>query len=113
MATHRDYLRLEAVRGNKPGEMVNEVQTDRLDAARGAGDHLFGGEALLDGRPVVVGAVGEDAVEHLIDGLPDDLQLGEPALGVFSRGARIAEMAIPRPRNAIHQYSLHQRRRKS
>ena len=31
-------------------------------------------------RAFVLGAVGEDAVENLVDGLPDDLKLREPAL---------------------------------
>ena len=34
---------------------------------RGApGNRLFGGEALLDGGPLVIGSVGEDVVEDLV-----------------------------------------------
>ena len=80
VAARGDHLGLEAVGGDEPGEVVDEVQADRLDAARGAGDCLLGGVALPDCGPFLVGAVGEDAVEHLIDGLPDDPQLREPAL---------------------------------
>ena len=76
----RDHLGLEPVRRNEPREVVDEVEADRLDAARGAGDGLLGREPLLDGGAFVLGAVGEDAVEDLVEGLPDDLQLGEPAL---------------------------------
>ena len=61
-------------------EVLDQVQTDRLDAARRAGDRLLGGEALLDGGPLVLGAVREDVLEHLVEGLPDDLQVGKPAL---------------------------------
>ena len=80
VAARGDHLGLEAVRRDEAGEVIDEVQADRLDAARRAGDRLLGGEAPLDGGPLVVGAAGEDAVEDLIDGLPDDLQLREPAL---------------------------------
>ena len=42
---------------------------------RRGGNHLFGGETLPDGSPFVLAAIGEDAVEDLIDGLSDDLKL--------------------------------------
>ena len=74
------HLGLEAVRGDELVEVLEEIQADRLDAARGVGDLLLGGEASLDDGPLLFAAVGEDAVEDLVDGLPDDLQLREPAL---------------------------------
>ena len=80
VAARCDHLGLESVGGDESREVVDKVQADRLDAARSAGDGLLGGEALLDDGAFVLGAVGEDAVEDLIDGLPDDLQLREPAL---------------------------------
>ena len=80
VAARRDHLGLESVGGDELREVVDEVQADRLDAARGAGDRLLGGEALLDDGAFALGAFGEDAVEDLVDGLPDDLQLREPAL---------------------------------
>ena len=80
MAARRDDLGLEPVRGDEPREVIDEVEADRLDAARRAGHGLLGGEPLPDGGALVLAAVGEDAVEDLVEGLPDDLQLGQPAL---------------------------------
>ena len=45
---------------------------------RRAGNRLPGGEPLLDRVPFVLRAVREDVIEHLVDGLPDDLQLRQP-----------------------------------
>ena len=80
VAARRDHLRLEAARVDELRVVVDEVQADRLDAARRAGNRLLGGEALLDGGPLVFGAVGKDVVEDLVNRLPDDLQLRQPAL---------------------------------
>ena len=80
VAAGRHHLGLEAVRGDKLVEVFDEIQADRLDAAGSAGDFLLGGEPSLDDRPLVFAAVGEDAVEDLVDGLPDDLQIRQPAL---------------------------------
>ena len=80
VAARRDHLGLESVGGDEPREVVDEVQADRLDASRGAGDGLLGGETLLDDCAFVLGAVGEDAVEDLVDGLSDDVEFREPAL---------------------------------
>ena len=52
------------------------VQAKRRRA--GAGNRLPGGEPLLDRVPFVLRAVREDVIEHLVDGLPDDLQLRQP-----------------------------------
>ena len=68
------HLGLEAVRGDELREVLDEVQADRFDAARRAGDRRLGGEPLFDRCPFVVGPVGEHVVEHLVDGLPDDLE---------------------------------------
>ena len=80
MAARRHHLGLEPVRGDELREVLDEVEADRLDAARGAGNRLLGRESLPDGGTLVRGAVGEDVVEDLVDGPPDDLKLGEPAL---------------------------------
>ena len=80
MPARCDDLGLESVGGDEAREVVDEVQADRLDAARGGGDRLFGGETLPDGGPLILAAIGEDAVEDLIEGLPDDLKLRQPAL---------------------------------
>ena len=48
---------------------LRELETARLP----------GGEPLLDRVPFVLRAVREDVIEHLVDGLPDDLQLRKPA----------------------------------
>ena len=79
VAARRDHLGLEAVRGDELREVVDQIQTNRLDAAWRASDGLLGGEALLDCRPLVLGAVREDVLEHMVEGLPDDLQVGKPA----------------------------------
>ena len=80
VAARRHHLGLEPVRGDELREVLDEVEADHLDAARGASNRLLGREPLPDGGALVRGAIGEDVVEDLVDGLPDDLQLGEPAL---------------------------------
>ena len=53
--------------------MINQVQANRLDAARRTGNRLLGGKPLFDSGPFVLGVVGKYTIEHLIDGLSDDL----------------------------------------
>ena len=43
VTARRDDLGLEAVRGDELREVVDEVEADRLDAARRGGDRLLGG----------------------------------------------------------------------
>ena len=73
VTARRHHLGLEAVGGDELREVLDEVQADRLDATRRAGDRRLGGEPLFDRCPFVVGPVGEHVVEHLVDGLSDDL----------------------------------------
>ena len=80
MAARRHDLRLEPVGLDEVLEVVDQVEADRLDAAGSSRDRPLGRVALLDRGPFVVGPVGEDAVEHLVEGLADDVQLGQPAL---------------------------------
>jgi hypothetical protein len=61
-------------------EVLEEVETDGLDARGRLRDGALGRVLLLDGRALLVGAVGEDAVEELVERVAEHAQLGQPAL---------------------------------
>ena len=76
----RDHLRLEPVRRDVLGVVVDEIEADGLDASRRLGDGLLGGVLLLDRAPLLVAPVGEHAIEDLVERLADDLQSRQAAL---------------------------------
>jgi hypothetical protein len=76
----RHHLGLEAVRLNEARVVVDQVQADRLDAARRLRDRLLGGVPLLDRLPLLLRPVREDAVEEGVEVAADDPQLREAAL---------------------------------
>ena len=80
VAARGDHLGLQSVRGDELGEVLDEVEADHLDSPWGAGNLPFGGIPLLDRRSFGVRSIRKDAVEYLVDRLPEDVQLGESTL---------------------------------
>jgi hypothetical protein len=75
-----DDLRLEAVRRDVFRVVLEEVDADRLDSRGRSRDRVLGRVLLLDGLALLVGAVGEDAVEELVEGVAEHAELGQAAL---------------------------------
>ena len=55
--------------------MLEQVQANRLDAFRGAGNRGFPSIFLFDLLALFFRAIGEDAFEHGIEVVADDAQL--------------------------------------
>jgi hypothetical protein len=72
------HLGLESVWANEAGEVVDDVEGDRLNPLRGPRKGLLVPVLLPDGLSLFLGSVSEDPVEEGVEGVPYDTKLSEP-----------------------------------
>jgi hypothetical protein len=78
LAAARDDHRLEPVRPDELRVVVDQVEGDRLDPLRCAGECLLGREPSLDRRALLLRPVREHRLEELVQRGADHLELRKP-----------------------------------